>query len=317
MKRFAFALLLIGIFLVVTAPTAGAFQPPNDRLYPPLSYKSAVVESIKATNTATYVAIDNYGWSGWRSLVNQSLDTGSSYSNSLGNILTAAVPGFTLREARPGEAPTIQQIAVTAAAQQTYCNDPSGWSVACAYLLNPLPAPTYYKASTMQLYPFVSQAAVIEHESFHHVARACDQYVGGCPPTNSQGVQCTGNPDSLMDCSLGNASLSARWAQPFDVETFLQATGFKRGPACVGDPCYDGSKWNFAKCPIAEGVSCSWSPSPAPYGIWIGPDGVVLWDACDPTWNGRHTPLAEPGWFHVGQGFIPDRLRYWTYAPAC
>lgn len=271
------------LFIACGPKPALAFSPPNDRLYPPTSYKSAVVESIKATKVATYEVVDQYGWASWHAVVSQALDTGSPYEYSLGNILSAAVPAFSIREARPGETPTMRQYAVSASAQMTFCNDPSGWSVACAFLLNPLPAPTYYKASTMQLYPFVSQAAVVEHETFHHVARACDQYLGGCPPTNTQGFQCTGNPDTLMDCSLGSTQLSARWAQPFDVDTFLLATGFQRGqgaqePPYVGCTTYPG--WE-------PSVSCYWTA----LGKWLwgidaaGHFQVWEWSVDRPKWS--------------------------------
>lgn len=305
--RLAALVTLLACIGALWVSTVSAFDPPNDRLYPPLTYRSAVVDHIKATHEATYTVVDNYGWSGWHAIVTQALDTGSPYEHSLGNIYTAAVPSFTLREARAGESPTMQQIAVSASAQMTYCNDPSGWSVACAFLLNPLPVPTYYKASTMQLYPFVSQAAVIEHETNHHISRACDQYIGGCPPTNSQGFQCTGNPDTLMDCSLGSSQLSARWAQPFDVDTFLLATGFAR-ITCggSGSPYWDAclQRWVFTDGSAYEPATGDW---------WL--NGSREWSAC----NGDKLRYnyALQAWAPPGSGFFLPSRGYWSFAGAC
>ena len=283
MKRLLYLAIIVLAVILLSGPKvelAHADTPPNIRLYPNPQYPSYVVNSIKATGVATYRVVDNYGWAGWPALVSQALDTGSVYPNSLGNVLGAAVPSFTLREARLDEAPTMLQIAESAAAQQTHCNHPEGWSVASAYLLNPLPAPTYYKAATMQLYGFVSQAAVIQHETFHHVARACDQYPGGCPLAATgawpQTVQCTGNPDTLMDCGL-----AARFAQPFDVDTFLLATGFVRfvvAPCDTTPPYWCDGRWRFA-----DGGSLDLAYGNC--GGFYDAQNRLTWEQCD-AWGG-------------------------------
>lgn len=87
-----------------------------------------------------------------------------------------------------------------------------------------------------------------------------------------------------------------------------------------GDPYYDicDSSWHFSAqtCPVGDGTyECRWSPSPAPYGRWLKGD-VVLWDICDPGWQGRHTPF-KAGWMHVGDDIFDDAGQFRTYAPAC
>lgn len=324
-----FARLVSSCLFVVTllafTPSAAAFPPPNVPLYPPDSYASAVVNEIKATHRATYQVMDNYGWSAWRGIVESALDTGSSYQNSLGNILSATVPSFSIREAVPGETPTIIEIAESAAAQQTHCNDPSGWSVACAFLLNPTPAPTYFKAATMQLYPFVSQAAVVEHETNHHVSRACDQYLGGCPNKITgawqAGFQCTGNPDTLMDCST-STQLSARFAQPYDVAGFLLATGFT---AVEAQDCLpqgpNGDGLFFYACEGAQGKFYNqslWSYDVADR-TWSDQKGNVEFYPCNQDrlhWSpyyGINGSWTIPG---VNLGFNPT-LGLFVVSPPC
>ena len=277
--------VLLGFSLGVCAVRqAEAFEPPNERLYPPLQYKSAIIEAIQVTRTATWQAVDNYGYPGWRGLIAEALDTGSADPNSLGNILSAAVPSFAIREAVAGETPMVLQVAESAAAQQTHCNDPEGWSTACAYLLNPLPAPLYYKANAMLTYIRSGQKAVVQHETFHGVGRACDQYVGGCPPTNAQPVRCTGNPDTLMDCGLG-----ARFAQPFDVDTFLLATGFERAPVdCSGETDIYGNTWNACTGRWVSPSGWTYDPNTR---ICYRPDGIAEWGECkvqdNDCWNLR------------------------------
>lgn len=132
--------------------------------------------------------------------------------------------------------------------------------------------------------------------------------------------------DTVMSCGTG-----VRYPMPRDVNlgcaVLITSWCGKDGTIIdcgSGDPYYDlcDSSWHFsaATCPIDDAgtpFACRWSPSPAPYGRWFGPGDALLWEVCDPAWNGRHTSLLEPGWFHVGQGFYVDRLRAWTYAPPC
>lgn len=77
--------------------------------------------------------------------------------------------------------------------------------------------------------------------------------------------------------------------------------------------------WTFSArtCPIGDGTfACKWNPQPGPYGQWVGPDGVVLWDGCDPNWQGRHSPYKAL-WMGVGRDFFDDLRGFRTTAPAC
>jgi hypothetical protein len=157
-----------------------------------------------------------------------------------------------------------------------------------------------------------SRLGIPLHEIVGHAIGTWNEQYAICGA--SCGFASTPNQRDIMN----TGPLSRHGIEQVELDRW-ERTMWSLAPSCIGDPCWDGASWQFsaAACPITDGVACSWSPSPAPYGTWYGPDGVALWDGCDPRWNGRHTTLAEPGWFHVGQGLYVDRLGYWTYAPAC
>lgn len=193
--------------------TASVFSPPNQRWIAYAEY-NRVIPEVARTATLTWRATDNYGWSGWRNLMARSLNTGSDYQFSLGNVLA---PWIQVRESRAGELAFTNQRAETAGFTAANCG--GSFAVACAHVYDSLPVRVIYNASAMVTYIFTGQAAVAEHEEFHALTNACDQYRGGCPPTDVQGsFVCTGNQETLMDCGL-----AARYPQFFDIITFLGA----------------------------------------------------------------------------------------------
>ena len=302
--------LLAGLLIGVTV--AGAFDPINQRHYPGSSVNSPMVAKVASTSTMTFEAVDEYGYNGWRDVVNRSLSTGSSDPDSLGNtinrFLTAENRGaITIREARSGEQADIRHVAATSAFLQAKCGT-GDWYTACVYLLNPLPfLPAYYRAAAMITWSYSGQAPTIRHENFHALARACDQYKGGCPRASDgvweSAVVCTGNVDSLMDC--GGA---ARTVTAYDYETFkgafAQDASFLQvptppppAPACTDDPCWDGLRWRFAG---------GWSFEPdTGCGKWFDTGNRLVWGACDNAWDGRYNE-AWRLWFGRDCGCVFD-----------
>lgn len=192
------------------------FNPPNERWIAQAEYNK-VIPAVAASGELLWTAQDNYGWptwmTSWRDINALSLDTGSSYALSLGN---AIAPYINVREARAGETAHIRNRVESTAVGNAKCG--AGFATACAYIFDALPANAYYKGALMSTYVFTGQAAVIQHEDYHLFAMACDQYVGGCPPTDDTTFQCTGNPETLMDCGL-----AARSPQYFDIITLFGA----------------------------------------------------------------------------------------------
>lgn len=216
---------LFGIFLAAAAialcaaPSASqAFQPLNQRWIDGAQY-SKVIPAVAASGTLTYITTDEYGWPAWDGFVRQALDTGSSDPDAMGNVLNAMLGGagyIDIHEARPGEVAMVNQRAATPGVTAGMCG--GSWATACAFIGDSLPSNTFYNAASMSTWGYFGSAPVIRHETKHHLDWSCDQYVGGCPPTASQPVQCTSNPDTLQDC--GGA---ARTVKQFDFENFLGA----------------------------------------------------------------------------------------------
>ena len=224
MKTRVIVCLLAFLLPFAVSTVVMAFEPWNQRHYPG-SGLSPMVQKVGATSEMTWEALDGYGWPGWRDVVARSLDTNSTDSQSMGNALNFFLAqdgrgSILIKEKQGASIPDIRHHAVSTAFLEAKCG--VSWATACVFLLNPIPVPAYYKAAAMTLWAYSSQAPVVRHETFHAIARACDQYRGGCPRADTgqweSAVICTGNPDTLMDC--GGA---ARTVTAFDYETFVTA----------------------------------------------------------------------------------------------
>lgn len=307
--------LVLGLFLGM-ASTASAFPPENERHHPYAPYPTPLTAKVAATSTLTWQAVDQFGWPAWREVVRESLDTDASDPLSLGRVYNDFLRSenrgqITIREAVAGESPDMRNFAVATAVVETQCGGP--WATACNYITNPRPVPSYYKAANMILWGAQSQRHVVRHETNHSLARACDQYVGGCPKASTglwpSTVACTSNPDSLMDCN--NA---ARTATFFDYVTFRTAypanTPFLQivnpcvagptvqwpdGPA-TWDPCADEGRglwvgpgdWDFS--PSRLGINGS-------PGLWLHKQGYSEWCAFDESYGGRYN--CRTGFWYV------------------
>lgn len=307
------AIYLLAFLLAFSGGIAGAFEPWNIRLWPGVS-TSPMVQKVGITAEMTYEVVDSYGWNGWESVVARSLDTGSIDPDSLGNALNRFLASenrgqISIRKAQGNEIPDMRHYSAQTAFVEAKCGG-TGFYTACVYLLSPIPTPAYYKAANMIPWSYTSQAAVVRHETFHAIARACDQYRGGCPRTTDgvweSTVVCTGNPDTLMDC--GGA---ARTVTSFDYETFKLAyapsTGFLQvqvPPPC--DPCWNGERWVF---------SDGWSFLPNNgCGEWFDPINRLAWTVCDPSWNARWSPLINR-WVQKGATLYDPATNIWYGVP--
>jgi hypothetical protein len=318
--RVAIALLVVLIVYLLWSAEADAFEPPNIRHHPGFPPNTPMVVKVGQTSTMTWEAVDSYGWSGWRDVVSRSIDTDSTDALSLGRVYNDYLRSenrgqIAIREARSGEAPDLKHFAVNTAFLEAKCGT---WATACIYGGVPLFVPAYYKAASMITWGYASQAPVVRHETNHTLARACDQYQGGCPRA-ADGVwvgtvACTGNPDTLMDC--GGA---ARTATRYDYDTFRLAypasTAFLQVqvPDC-GGPTVDHG-----------GVTATWNPCT---GIWTFSNGYtyapssgwwgfrdVGFSPCD-TFGLRQMPvlaLTMPGLHST----FPWSLGYWVSVPGC
>jgi len=274
--RVAIALLVVLIVYLLWSAEADAFEPPNIRHHPGFPPNTPMVVKVGQTSTMTWEAVDSYGWSGWRDVVSRSIDTDSTDALSLGRVYNDFLRSenrgqITIRESRAGEAPDLKHFAVNTAFLEAKCGT---WATACIYGGVPLFVPAYYKAASMITWGYASQAPVVRHETNHTLARACDQYQGGCPRA-SDGVwvgtvACTGNPDTLMDC--GGA---ARTATRYDYDTFRLAypanTPFLQQTP-ITYPFWDGDEWVFES-------GWKYNPStPSPYygtpGNWVHTNGT-------------------------------------------
>ena len=300
------ALLLFSIPRASWAPVE-AFEPPYDRFLPQHEL-SPIVPAVKARNYQIAYRVENSSgvMPRWADQLAFALDTNSPYAGSYGRILSQWI--FMFRE---DAAPVVTQRALTTAAFSIACN--SDWAIGCAQWYT-MPGIVSYRAPAMVTWSDVSVAAVIGHENHHIIAKACDQYRHGnpsgdiadpdqaCRYENVESV-CTGNQDSIMDC--GNA---ARTLQPYDVDTFLIAYGLSRVTCSTSgwDEC--SQRWRFP-----DGLS--WSPAPAPYGVWYK-DDVSIFDGCDLSWGGRHSKAAQ-GWQRQGSFFFFDALNFGMETPIC
>lgn len=323
---FAFALSCGGGLLPVNA-----FDPWNQRHYPgSTTTSSPTVNKVGATGTLTWQAIDEVGYANWRNDVAQSLDSGSSDGDSLANVYNRFLASenrgrISIREAGPGEPVDLRHFGVTSAFMEAKCG--AAWATACVYLLNPLPVPAYYKVTAMMTWPYSSRAAVIRHETNHALARACDQYRGGCPRASDGvwegSVVCTGNPDTLMDC--GGAAKTATF---FDYQTFVTAypasTPFLQQISCngTGNPAWSPCLLPFGRWVFQD--NWSWEPQRL---WWFNPNGQPEWSACNGDklrWNLYLDAKADGvidgkggGWYQQGHGFYEVERAFWSYAPAC
>lgn len=322
--RVAIALLVVLIVYLLWQSEADAFEPQNVRLYPGLTQNMPMTVKVGNTGVMTWEAVDSYGWSAWRDVVHESQSTDATDSLSLGRVINDFLRSegrgqIAVREARPGETPDQRHFAVSTAFLEAKCGT---WATACTHLSAPLPVPAWYKAAAMITWPAQSQRAVVRHESFHSLGRACDQYEGGCPKAATGlwpgTVRCTGNPDSLMDC--GGA---ARTATRFDYDTFVLAypptTAFlQQVPACLPteyfadwpngvkarwNPCVDPQRW--------QGTN-GYEYPPSWGGAWI--DNGIIWSACT-AWGGRdsNAGFSDNG----GTSTFSHALGRWFTAPSC
>jgi hypothetical protein len=322
-------LLLLGGNLNIEAappdavPETTTFTPPNVRHHPGFPQNMPMTVKVGQTATMTWEAVDSYGWAAWRDVVSRSIDTDSSDAQSLGRVLNDFLRSegrgqITIREARSGESPDLRHFAVSTAFLEAKCGT---WATACIYGGVPLTVPAYYKAASMITWGYASQAPVVRHETHHTLARACDQYQGGCPRasdgTYASAVVCTGNPDTLMDC--GGA---ARTATRFDYDTFVLAypanTPFlQQVPACVPTDYFadwgNGVKARWNPCtdpPMWEGTNgYSYIPST---GVWL--DNGIAWSPCT-AWGGRDSNAGFSD--HGGASTFLHALGRWFTAPSC
>ena len=167
---------------------------------------------MRATGVITWRATDAYGYPGLRDDVAAAYNTGSPYSQSLGNVMA----GYgVIREALPGETPDIEVVAADNAYVAAKCG--GSFATACVDILSQtFPIHIWVSAPKMLTYTLVGRYAVLEHELWHPEAHACDQYIGGCPPTQGRAFQCTSNPDTLMDCNG-----AARYPVVYDMDSFF------------------------------------------------------------------------------------------------
>jgi hypothetical protein len=319
--RVAIALLVALIVYLLWLSEADAFEPPNIRHHPGFPPNTPMVVKVGQTSTMTWEAIDSYGWPAWRDVVSRSLDTDSSDALSLGRVLNDYLRSenrgqITIRENRQGENPDLRHYAVPTAFLEAKCGT---WATACIYGGVALPVPAYYKAASMITWGYASQAPVVKHETNHTIARACDQYQGGCPRA-SDGVwvgtvACTGNPDTLMDC--GGA---ARTATRYDYDTFRLAypasTAFLQVqvPDCGGPTIDHGN-----------GLTATWNPCT---GIWTFSNGYT-YAPSNGWWGFRDVGFSPCDAFGLRQmpvlastmpglhSTFPWSLGYWVTVPGC
>lgn len=292
---------------------AADFPPPNQQVYPGSGPSIPIVAKVAATSTFTWQAVDSFGWAAWRDIVARSLNSDSDDPLALGRVIndflaSEGLGRITIREAAPGEAPDQKLYAVGSSFLAGQCGN---WATACDFLFNPLPIPSYFNGATMSTWAYGSQAPVVRHEVCHSICQACDQYVGGCPPTSNQAVACTGNLRTLMDC--GGA---ARTLTFFDYTTFKRAypatAGFLQAFDC-GDPCWrdglGGYRWRFSN-------GLSFTPNDG-CGLWYTASNRLWWGDCDYSWGGRWNDILRlwigkdrafdpaTGEFHMFTGFVP------------
>jgi len=268
--------------VIVESARKALFPPPNPRHYGYGQYNK-LIPKVRGSGVLTWRATDNYGWAPWRSVVARAMDTGSDYAYSLGNVLASHDWNVSVREAASWEAPDIEFFAESSGFVAAKCG--GEFAVACVRMLDPLPVPVYVRAAAVATYVFSGQAATLEHETWHPLAQACDQYAGftsdangNCVPSASVQFRCTSNPDTLMDCNL-----SARFPQPYDMET----------------AAYVYFSARFERCNLGF---------PPPCAGLDGPNKVVWW--CDRDAKAQYVYV----FFREPDGFVWSRSEFWFLA---
>ena len=154
---------------------------------------------------------------------------------------------------------------------------------------------------------FSDWRSAIGHEISHALLGLHEQY-------NDSGgsIGCTYRADTVMSCGPPYV----RYPQPLDVQRGCAVIktswcGVQQPPpaecATSGwDEC--SQRWRFP-----DGLS--WSPAPAPYGVWYK-DDVSIFDGCDLSWGGRHSKAAQ-GWQRQGSFFFFDALNFGMETPIC
>lgn len=327
MKRLALALLIIGALLVVTAPPAAAAPPGCDR-QPPCDAAQQRPD-IFPCDGCNIQDRDGDGLANMQDLNPTTLKAkatraiayrvqlmpGCSAGTILGDLTAmnqhVADAGLGLQLSRNDAAADFTVKIDCGLEQISKCG---GINVFC--LPDGFPYNTdVYLSDVLSGWEAGSRLGIPLHEIVGHAIGTWNEQYASCGAScgfaSTPGLRDVMNtgPQSRHGIEAGEL---ARWCR----------TMWCGAPACAGDPCWDGAAWQFSPstCPIDDALTpyaCSWVPGPNQYGRWFGPNGELLWENCDPSWNGRHTSLREPGWYHVGQGFYIDRLGAWTYAPAC
>jgi hypothetical protein len=271
MRRLLVAAFVIGLLIISAIPRqvapAEAYPPVNDRYFAYLDF-NRLIPLVQDTGVITWRATDAYGWSAWHDIVARALNTGSSYQYSYGNVLAAFV---VVREAYPWETPILDVGAYDNGYVSAKCG--GSFATACVDIISQsFPVHIWASAPKLQTYVSTGQDAVVEHETHHPTAHACDEYIGGCPPTQGLPLQCTGNPDTLMDCGL-----AARYPVQYDIDTFIgvylvppfNRCNLGEPVPCVGfDPSYPGVYWIGLDW-RARVVSIAYQDSPAVAAYWV------------------------------------------------
>lgn len=156
-----------------------------------------------------------------------------------------------------------------------------------------------------------SRLSILLHEILGHALLSWNEQYATC------GASCNFQPSAGWRDIMNTGPDSRHGLELVELDRIVRS-GLRLRGACEGDPCWDGSAWQFSAktCPTIEGRACYWSPQPAPYGTWLDSFGQPIWDVCDPSWNGRHFKLRG-GWMSAGTGFFDDINLTRYIAPGC
>ena len=176
-------------------------------------------------------------------------------------------------------------------------------AAACIYYSNS-PVLVYYKVEL----GYTDWRSAQAHELGHGIlGQLHERYID-----SGGSIQCGGPERGLvvMDCGppyvrvpmqrdveRGCAVINTSWCGR-DATVTCSTTGY--------DEC--SQRWRFP-----DGLS--WSPAPAPYGVWYK-DDVSIFDGCDLSWGGRHSKAAQ-GWQRQGSFFFFDALNFGMETPIC